>query len=139
MNEAALEVVRQWVEKAQSDWETVLILSAHERCPRDAVCFHCQQHVEKLLKALFTLHSIEAPRTHNLRRLIQLLETVSADLLTLKDASDALTAHGVASRYPDDWREIDEDEMKEILELTLEFRKILLPKLEPPDYRDQSS
>ncbi len=138
MNEATPEVVRQWVAKAQSDWETVLILAAHERCPRDTVCFHCQQHVEKLLKGLLTLHSIEAPRTHNLRRLIQLLETISADLLPLKDASDALTPHGVAGRYPDDWREIGEDEMKEILDLTLEFRKILLPKLEPSYPQDQT-
>jgi len=30
MNEATLEVVRQWVKKAESDWETVLIVSANE-------------------------------------------------------------------------------------------------------------
>jgi len=130
MNEATLEAVRQWVRKAESDWQTVLILSANEECPRDAVCFHCQQHVEKLLKGLLTLHGIEAPPTHNLRRLIQLLEAVAPDLTLLKDDADPLTAHGVAGRYPDDWREIDEGEMKEILKLTTEFRDILLPKLE---------
>jgi len=130
MNEATVEAVRQWLKKAESDWQTVLILVAHEECPRDTVCFHCQQHVEKLMKALLTLHGIEAPRTHNLRRLIQLLEAVAADLAPLKDAADSLTAHGVSGRYPDDWREIAEDEMKEILDLTAEFRKILLPKLE---------
>lgn len=84
MNAATLEALRQWVTKAESDWQTVLILSAHEECPRDAVCFHCQQHVEKLLKGLLTLHGIEAPRTHNLRRLIQLLEAVAVDLIPPK-------------------------------------------------------
>lgn len=132
MNEATLDAVRQWVKKAESDWQTVLILAAHESCPRDTLCFHCQQHVEKLLKGLLTSHEMEAPRTHNLRRLIQLLETVSADLAPLEGASDALTAHGVSGRYPDDWREIGEDEMKEMLELTKRFRKILLPKLVVP-------
>jgi HEPN domain-containing protein len=130
MNEATLEAVYQWVKKAESDWETILIVSGHEESPRDAVCFHCQQHVEKLLKAFLTLHGIEAPRTHNLRRLIQLIEPVSGDLSHLKDAADNLTIHGVASRYPDDWREVSAEEMNEMIELTRQFRRILLPKLE---------
>jgi HEPN domain-containing protein len=130
MNEATLEAVYQWVKKAESDWETILIVSGHEESPRDAVCFHCQQHVEKLLKAFLTLHGIEAPRTHNLRRLIQLIEPVSGDLSHLKDAADNLTIHGVASRYPDDWREVSPEEMNEMIELTRQFRRILLPKLE---------
>ena len=116
--------------KAESDWETILIVSGHEESPRDAVCFHCQQHVEKLLKAFLTLHGIEAPRTHNLRRLIQLIEPISGDLSHLKDAADNLTIHGVASRYPDDWREVSAEEMNEMIELTRQFRRILLPKLE---------
>ena len=72
MNDDVLELVRQWIAKAESDWEAVEILSSHENCPCSVVCFHCQQYVEKLLKALLTLQGIEAPRTHNLRRLIQL-------------------------------------------------------------------
>ncbi len=55
MNETTLDAVRQWERKAESDWETVLILASHEQCPRDIVCFHCQEHVEKLLKAILTL------------------------------------------------------------------------------------
>jgi len=129
MNEATLEVVSQWMKKAESDWEAILILAAHEPCPRDTVCFHCQQHVEKLVKALLTLRGIEAPRTHNLRRLLQLVEPVSDDLVALIDAADNLTVHGVASRYPDDWREIGEDEMRETIELVTQFRAALLPKL----------
>ncbi len=130
MNDETLEAVRQWMKKAESDWETVLILSAHQQCPRDMVCFHCQQHVEKLLKALLTVHNIEAPRTHSLRRLIQLLEPVASDLTPLKDASDALTAHGVSSRYPDDWREIGEEEMQQVLQLAAQLRASLMPKIE---------
>jgi HEPN domain-containing protein len=130
MNVKTLEVVHQWMQKAESDWETVLILSAHEQCPRDTVCFHCQQHVEKVLKALLTGHDIEAPRSHNLRRLIQLLEPVTNDLTPLMDASDVLTVHGVSSRYPDDWREIGEEEMQQVLQLTAQMRAIILPKIE---------
>ncbi len=31
MNEATLEAVYQWVKKAESDWETVIILSSSRR------------------------------------------------------------------------------------------------------------
>jgi hypothetical protein len=42
MNDQTREAVRQWRAKAQSDWTTVEILLASERCPAETVCFHCQ-------------------------------------------------------------------------------------------------
>jgi len=116
--------------KAQSDWVSIEILSDHERCPRDMVCFHSQQYVEKLIKGLLTLHGIEAPRTHNLRRLIQLAEPVASELSRLIDSVDSLTVHGVLSRYPDDWSQIDAEEMNKMVALAKQFGAILLPKLE---------
>ena len=133
MNDDARELTKQWVAKAHSDWEAVEILSAHPRCPRDTVCFHCQQFVEKLLKAQLTLNGVEAPRTHNLRRLIQLAGPFTEGLSDHIDESDTLTAHGVASRYPDERHEIGADEMDQMVALAREFARILLPKLETID------
>ena len=130
MNDQTREAVRQWREKAQSDWKAVEILMGSEQCPADMVCFHCQQFVEKLLKAILTQHGIEAPKTHDLRRLIQLAEPFVPELAQLSDASDALTIHGVESRYPDDWRQIGPAEMNHAVELSRQFGDILLPKLE---------
>jgi len=130
MNELNREAVRQWQAKAQSDWDAVEILTASKRCPADTVCFHCQQCVEKLLKALLTLHSIEAPKTHDLRRLIQLALPFAPELSLLADLSDELTVHGVETRYPGELRKIKKLEMKRIIELAQRFRDILLVKLE---------
>lgn len=47
-----------------------------------------------------------------------------------KEPADRLTAYGVSSRYPDDWREIDDNEMKENITSTEAFRAVLLPQLE---------
>ena len=55
MNEELREAVRQWVARAETDWQTVEILSAHPEGPPESIGFHCQQYVEKLLKALLTL------------------------------------------------------------------------------------
>ena len=129
MNEETADTVRQWLAKAESDWKTVSLLSAHTDCPQDTVCFHCQQYVEKLLKAFLTLMGIEAPRTHNLRRLIQLVEPGLPELGALIDESDSLTEHGVSSRYPDDWRAIGKEEMMRMIRLAEKFGAILKPRI----------
>lgn len=52
------------------------------------------------------------------------------ELSPLSDASDALTIHGVESRYPDDWQKTGLSEMNHAVELSKHFGDILLPKLE---------
>jgi HEPN domain-containing protein len=102
---------------------------ASNRCPAEAVCFHCQQYVEKLLKAFLTLNGIEAPKTHDLRRLIQLALPVEPKLAALVGESDALTVHGVQSRYPGDFWQVEKTEMKRLYGLSQKFANILLPRL----------
>lgn len=106
------------------------ILLGSDQCPADAVCFHCQQFVEKLLKALLTRHGVEAPKTHDLRRLIQLAERFAPELSRFSDASDTLTVHGVETKYPDDWREIEPAEMNEVVELAQRLGQVLHSKLD---------
>jgi HEPN domain-containing protein len=129
MNEKNREAVRQWLVKAQSDWDTVEILVESKRCPTDTVCFHCQQFVEKLLKAILTQNDVEAPKTHDLRRLIQLAQPFAPELSLLADISDELTVHGVETRYPGEWRKIKKSEMKRMVDLTKRFGDILLVRL----------
>ena len=129
MKDPIREAVKQWLAKAESDWATIEILMASNRCPAEAVCFHCQQYVEKLLKAFLTLNSIEAPKTHDLRRLIQLALPHEPKLAELVGESDALTVHGVQSRYPGDFWQVEKTEMKRLYGLSQKFANILLPRL----------
>jgi HEPN domain-containing protein len=69
-----LEVLRQWVRKAEHDLEAARrIMAVEEGCPYDTVCFHCQQAIEKYLKALLTLSGVPALRTHDLEKLLAML------------------------------------------------------------------
>jgi len=129
MRDETAEIVRQWPAKARSDWATVEILLRNEPCPRDSACFHGRQFVEKLLKGLLTRHGIEAPRTHDIRRLIQMAESRTPRLSGFADAADSLTVHGVQSRYPGDWVEIDRSEMDEVVSLARELGTILQNEL----------
>jgi len=130
MKDETVEAVRQWRAKAASDWTTVDILLRSKQCPPDAVCFHSQQFVEKLLKALLTRHGVEAPKTHDVRRLIQLAEPFAPELCRFSEASDTLTVHGVETRYPGDWVEIDRGEMDAVVTLARDLGGALLAKLE---------
>jgi HEPN domain-containing protein len=68
-----VEVLRQWVRKAEHDIEAAnRIMAIEDGCPFDTVCFHCQQAAEKYLKGLLTYLGIQAPRTHDLKALAAL-------------------------------------------------------------------
>lgn len=129
MNEETREAVRGWLQKATIDWTTIEVLLESKRCPRESVCFHCQQYVEKLLKAMLTLHGIEAPKTHDLKRLVQLAASKCPELLRFEDRVDSLTAHAIQSRYPGDWLPVEEKDMRNLVDLTKELADLLLPLL----------
>ena len=133
MNEKILEAIKQWRTKAQSDWTTVQILLGSDQCPAETVCFHCQQFVEKLLKAILTAHSVETPETHDIRRLVQLAKSYAPKLSPLTDLSDQLTVHGVETGYPGDWSQIETQEMNEVVNIAGKFGDILLFELDNLD------
>ena len=68
------QTVREWRDKAQADFATARReLDATESPNYDAVCFHAQQSVEKLMRGLLIHLGAEAPRTHDLAYLDSLL------------------------------------------------------------------
>jgi HEPN domain-containing protein len=115
MKEPVRKAVKQRLAKTDSNWAAVEILTASDRRPTETVCFHCQQYVEKLLKAFLTLKGIETPKTHDLRRLIQLAEPFEPKLIQLVDDADDLTVHGVQSKYPGDFWQVEAAEMEHLI------------------------
>jgi HEPN domain-containing protein len=130
MSDQTPEAVAQWLAKARNDWTAVEILLASGHAPAEAVCFHCQQYVEKLLKAVLTREGIEAPKTHDLRRLIQLVGPSVPGLSSLVDAADGLTVYGVQTRYPGDWQPTGPGEMNRAVRLARQFGDLLVPRAE---------
>lgn len=97
------EVVREWVEKANADFHTARReLSVTDQPNFDAVCFHAQQCIEKLLKAALIQHGSQPPKTHDLIQLSDLLATQDSswqpDIQDLRFLNQA----AVGFRYPGD-------------------------------------
>ena len=104
--DARRELVAQWLEKADGDHAAAEQLLVQGARFREIIAFHCQQAVEKYLKALLVRHQVEFPKTHDIRKLLGLIGTVHPDLAeSLRDA-DVLTPFGVDVRYPSEAPEL---------------------------------
>jgi HEPN domain-containing protein len=94
-------LVEEWVLKATADLQTAKREARVQRNPDfDAVCFHSQQGVEKMLKAKLALMRREIPRTHDLTQLLDALLDVEPLWEAWRGALDELVSYAVEFRYP---------------------------------------
>jgi HEPN domain-containing protein len=65
---------REWAAKADGDFfDAQRGIRARSNPNFDGVCFHCQQCIEKYLKARMVEASISFPKIHDLARLLDLV------------------------------------------------------------------
>ena len=127
-DEGTPELSRQWLEMATEDLE-----GARRLTDLPHVCsFHCQQAVEKGIKALLVLREVEFARTHDIDILMRQLGDLrltpghidSADLA-------ALTRFAVDTRYPPETSTTREaEEALDLAEQFLEWATIQIPAVE---------
>ena len=97
------DFVRQWLKKANLDLQAARLLCAGELDDYFVSGFHAQQAVEKYIKAFLVCHQIEFPKTHDIRRLRQLVARQDATLAERLERADVLTPYGVDIRYPEEF------------------------------------
>lgn len=93
-------VVQEWIDKAQGDYLTAMRETGASPPNYDAVCFHAQQCVEKLLKALLTARGTTPPKTHDLILLDRLLSSTCPEWYWPIEPLRLLSAAAVVFRYP---------------------------------------
>jgi len=99
------EIVKEWVRKAEGDYATARRELTVTDCPNyDAVCFHAQQCVEKLFKAMIIFAGGLPPKTHDLTQLASLCLNGSWSVEDLH----FLTRAAVDYRYPGEQADIEE-------------------------------
>ena len=92
---------KEWADKAEADFSTAdRELKAPESPNFDAVCFHAQQCVEKLMKAPLIHLGVVPPRTHDLTELDRLLAPVCPQWSWAVQELRFLTRAAVDFRYP---------------------------------------
>jgi len=95
-----LAAVRAWLTRARHDWLAAQALFTPGAVVLDVIAFHCQQAVEKTLKAFLVSRGIEFEKTHDLGWLLDLCVGEDPGLDALREALKPLSAFAVAFRYP---------------------------------------
>ena len=125
-----LDLVRQWLARADNDLETAKFLFASGRPFFSAICFHSQQAAEKYFKALLTWHQIEFPKTHDLELLLGLIASKDSSLTASLAEVGALNPDGVDIRYPGDVPEITWEDAEEAMQLADRVKEAIFLALE---------
>jgi len=68
----ALDEVREWLQKGRNDLLSAQILIEHDPPVLDTASFHCQQAVEKALKAFLAWKAVPFEKVHSLTYLLDL-------------------------------------------------------------------
>ena len=93
-------MTKEWVRKAESDFQLAVQLDENDESFHDQLCFHCQQAAEKYVKAILQELGLKVPRTHMVRDLVDLLLGIHPDLRSIRRGAAFLTRFAVETRYP---------------------------------------
>ncbi|MGA2267940.1 MAG: HEPN domain-containing protein [Bryobacteraceae bacterium] len=116
-----LENTRDWLARAREDLETAaLALTPAQPMVRSAL-FHCQQAVEKTMKAFLTWRDVPFRTTHNLVELGDDCVAVDAGLLSAVERVTSLTKYATRFRYPGAPYEPEVEEAQQALEIARAF------------------
>ena len=93
-----LDETYAWLDRTRRDLQAARILIAGEAYAE--ALFHCQQAVEKALKAFLTFHQKPFRKTHVLGELSTACLAIDGSLQPTLDRTDVLTQYAWRFRYP---------------------------------------
>ncbi len=126
-----MEKVKMWIDKALNDLKIAEYLIKTDEIIPDGVCFHCQQAVEKFLKAYLIYKGVPFRKTHDIAELIILCIDVDKDFEMLKNRSiSELTVYATKLRYPDFLYSPSVEEAEEAVKKAKFVREFVMGKME---------
>ncbi|HOT45824.1 MAG TPA: HEPN domain-containing protein [Spirochaetota bacterium] len=128
MTPSGLEYVRNWLIKANNDIKVAERELNSADPVTDAVCFHCQQAVEKFLKTYLIFHSREVGKTHNVYILLEDCGEIDAEFVEV-DLKN-INFFGVNVRYPDEFYTPTIDESREYLDIAKKIKSMVEDRLQ---------
>lgn len=99
--------IEQWLNFSDNDsFVAQNIFSTFYPKPYEIICFHCQQAIEKRLKALGIANDIEPEKTHDLAFLLNKYENKTGKSISteIKLSCTRLSDYNIKTRYPNDFQ-----------------------------------
>ena len=107
--------VRAWLLKAGGDLLSARILVGHSALVLGPAAFHCQQAVEKTLKAFLVWRSMPFEKVHSLVYLMDLCEAKEPGFADLREETEMLSPYAIEVRYPGEMLEISPEDARKAL------------------------
>lgn len=106
------DAVTEWIAKAEGDYRVAEYELAKPTDPVfDAICYHSQQCIEKLIKAILIQDGVSPPFTHDLVALCSLMAAKHPSWSWNIDDLRFLTLAAVHYRYPGESADRDDAEL----------------------------
>jgi HEPN domain-containing protein len=126
------EASKEWLKKARRDFATMnREVRAEEEPNYEAVCFHAQQCVEKMLKGYLIEHFIVFGKTHDLRELLNLAGAIQPGWKIFDKQAARLSEYAVDTRYPG--AEVYKEDAEEAVITCKKIRGAILAELKETD------
>lgn len=127
MTPALKTYIESWLNKAEHDLLSAQRLLEIEPMILDNACFHCQQAIEKCLKAFLVYHGRDVERTHNI--IFLLSECANFDPVFAAVDPMNINAYAVQGRYPDSNLIPTIDEAKSYYRLAIQIRDLVAERI----------
>ena len=101
---------KEWLYKGSNDLISARVLLEHEPPLLETACFHCQQAVEKTLKAFLVWKGVRFEKVHSLTYLLDLCEAEELEFTSLRARAETLAPFAVEIRYPGEMTEVPREE-----------------------------
>jgi len=94
-------MVKQWFTYAGRDLRAAKAILDIGSEYKNISAFNCQQSVEKAIKGYLVFKGVRPPKSHNIKDLAVLVNTIDPQLAKKLLKADILTKYAVVYRYPD--------------------------------------
>jgi HEPN domain-containing protein len=119
--------VESWMDKAEHDLLSAQRLLEIEPLILDSACFHCQQAVEKYLKAYLIYNEFDIQKTHDIIALLNQCSNFDSVFGTI-DPMD-INAYAVNGRYPDANLMPSKEEAEGYYQLALQIKSLVADRI----------
>ena len=127
MTPALKTYIESWIDKSEHDLMSAQRLLEIEPMILDNACFHCQQAIEKYLKAFLVYHGRDIERTHNI--IFLLSECANFDPIFATIDPMNINAYAVQGRYPDSPLMPTAAEAKSYYQLALQIKTLATERI----------